>query len=132
MARSARCRDAAARRAPTRARLVAHANAAQLRWRERPLRERLAVIAALQAPLGRRRRARVAAAITVRPPAETLAAEILPLLECCRFLEREAPHVLRTQRRAGRAPLWLRGTVVDVVREPFGTVLDRRRRATTA
>ena len=65
----------------------------------------------------------MAAAITVRPPAETLAAEILPLLECCRFLEREAKRVLRAERRTCRVPLWLRGTVVDVVREPFGTVL---------
>ena len=102
-------------------RLVARANAAQQRWRERPLRERLAVIARFRRRLAAEAGA-VAADVTVRPPAETLAAEILPLLECCRFLERDARRVLRSERRRG-APLWLHGTVVSVVREPFGTVL---------
>jgi acyl-CoA reductase-like NAD-dependent aldehyde dehydrogenase len=107
---------------PEARRLVARAKAAHLEWRARPLRERLVVIARFRCRLAAEAGA-TAAAIAVRPPAETLAAEILPLLECCRFLEREARQVLRTERRGGRAPLWLRGTVVDVVREPFGIVL---------
>jgi acyl-CoA reductase-like NAD-dependent aldehyde dehydrogenase len=66
---------------------------------------------------------KLAASVDVRPRAETLAAEILPLLECCRFLERRAAAVLRSSRSRWRQPLWLRGTVVETAREPFGTVL---------
>jgi acyl-CoA reductase-like NAD-dependent aldehyde dehydrogenase len=61
--------------------------------------------------------------VTVRPPQETLAAEILPLLECCRFLERRTPAVLRGERRGGRASVWLRGVDIEVLREPYGVVL---------
>ena len=56
--------------------------------------------------------------------AETLSAEILPLADACRFLEREAPRLLRPRRlkRKGR-PLWLTGTSSVVYREPLGAVL---------
>lgn len=56
--------------------------------------------------------------------AETLAAEIIPLADACRFLEKEASRVLRPRRLARRGrPAWLRGVTVDVHREPFGIVL---------
>ena len=56
-----------------------------------------------------------------------LAAEILPLLECCRFLERRAAAVLRSERAAGGAPLWLRGTVVERRARAVRHGADRRR-----
>lgn len=61
---------------------------------------------------------------THRPESETLSAEILPLAEACRFLEREAPRILATRRlgRNGR-PAWLTGVVSEIRREPLGTVL---------
>ena len=101
---------------------MARAAAAQRSWRDRALPERLEVIARFRRRLAADAGA-LAAGVSVRPPVETLAAEILPLLECCRFLERRARSVLRSARRSGREPLWLRGTVVEVVREPFGIVL---------
>jgi acyl-CoA reductase-like NAD-dependent aldehyde dehydrogenase len=59
-----------------------------------------------------------------RSRADTLAAEVLPLLAACQFLEREAHAILRT-RRLGRSglPFWLAGVTSEVQRVPFGRVL---------
>jgi acyl-CoA reductase-like NAD-dependent aldehyde dehydrogenase len=59
-----------------------------------------------------------------RALADTLVAEVLPLLEACRYLEREAPRLLAPQRlqRRGR-PLWLHGVELELHREPLGVVL---------
>ncbi|MBY6263756.1 aldehyde dehydrogenase family protein [Azospirillum sp. 412522] len=59
-----------------------------------------------------------------RSAAESVSAEILPLAEACRFLEREAAGLLAPKRlgRRGR-PLWLFGVEAEVRREPVGTVL---------
>ena len=59
-----------------------------------------------------------------RNPADSLAAEVLPLLEACRFLERNARHVLRT-RALGRhgLPFWLAGLRSRVERVALGSVL---------
>jgi acyl-CoA reductase-like NAD-dependent aldehyde dehydrogenase len=61
---------------------------------------------------------------TNRPESETLSAEILPLAEACRFLEREAPRVLAPRRlgATGR-PAWLTGVESEIRREPLGTIL---------
>lgn len=56
--------------------------------------------------------------------AETLAAEIFPLAEACKFLEREAAGILAPRRLArSKRPLWLPGTAVQLRREPWGVVL---------
>jgi aldehyde dehydrogenase (NAD+) len=59
-----------------------------------------------------------------RTPADTLVAELMPLLDACRFLEREAASILRTRAlgRRGR-PFWLSGIHAEVQYAPFGTVL---------
>ncbi|CAO3432698.1 aldehyde dehydrogenase family protein [Azospirillum endophyticum] len=59
-----------------------------------------------------------------RSAAESVSAEILPLAEACRFLEREAAALLAPRKlgRHGR-PVWLFGVEAEVRREPFGTVL---------
>ncbi len=59
-----------------------------------------------------------------RRATESVSAEILPLAEACRFLEREAAGLLAPRRlgRRGR-PVWLFGAEVEVRREPLGTVL---------
>lgn len=56
--------------------------------------------------------------------AETLAAEVLPLLDACRFLETEATRILRekTVGQRGR-PMWLWGNSVVLRPEPLGVVL---------
>jgi acyl-CoA reductase-like NAD-dependent aldehyde dehydrogenase len=55
---------------------------------------------------------------------EALVAEIVPLADACRFLERHAAGLLRPRRpsRRGR-PAWLMGVSAEVRREPFGIVL---------
>ena len=59
-----------------------------------------------------------------RTEADTLVAEVLPLAEACRFLEREASFVLRTRREGtGARPFWLRSVDVEIERAPLGVVL---------
>lgn len=59
-----------------------------------------------------------------RPVSEPLAAEILPLAEAARFLEREAAAILDPRKVGVRGrPLWLAGVKSDIHREPFGLVL---------
>jgi acyl-CoA reductase-like NAD-dependent aldehyde dehydrogenase len=59
-----------------------------------------------------------------RSVADSLAAEVIPLLEACRFLEREAERILRprTVGTEGR-PFWLGKLVAQIERAPWGTVL---------
>ena len=99
---------------------------AQSEWAAAPLADRLAVI-------GRFRRAvardpdRLTAAVTSpvrRGPAETLSAEVLPLCDACRYLEREAENLLEPQRRGRKnRPAWLYGVTLTDRREPHGVVL---------
>ncbi|MGC8549519.1 MAG: aldehyde dehydrogenase family protein [Acidobacteriaceae bacterium] len=104
--------------------------AAQHGWRATPLRRRLAVV--------RRLRREIASAATDlaatvpanlpgalhRSLAETLTAEVLPLAEACRFLEKEAPQILESNLAGKRArPLWLSGVSVETRRLPLGIVL---------
>ncbi|MEY5026994.1 MAG: hypothetical protein RLZZ244_2522 [Verrucomicrobiota bacterium] len=57
------------------------------------------------------------------PPEEVLLAEVLPLLEACRFLEREAEITLRPRRAGGLGGAWWMGRPgLEVRREPFGLV----------
>jgi acyl-CoA reductase-like NAD-dependent aldehyde dehydrogenase len=59
-----------------------------------------------------------------RPVLEALTAEVIPLAEACRFLERNAARILSARRlgRRGR-PLWLSGVQSEIHREPLGVVL---------
>jgi acyl-CoA reductase-like NAD-dependent aldehyde dehydrogenase len=100
--------------------------AAQRRWAARPLVDRLQVVRS-----ARRWMATHAAAFAEaispalqRSGADTLATELLPLLDAMRFLERRAQTLLATQRlgRNGR-PVWLMGVAAEVQRVPLGHVL---------
>lgn len=105
---------------------VAAARQVQPQWARVPLSDRLAVV--------RRFRQRLAEtgleiAATVATPqrrgtTETMTAEVLPLLDACRFLERTASGLLAPRRLGSRRrPLWLAGSQVELRREPFGVVL---------
>ena len=108
--------------------------AAQLVWARTSLRTRLAIL--------RRTRHRIATtaleiAQTVpceqpseqcrpvhRSVADTLVSEVLPLVEACRFLEREAGWILAPQQLSAHArPFWLRRVTAETSCEPFGVVL---------
>ena len=55
---------------------------------------------------------------------ETLSAEVIPIVDACRFLERRAKNILKPRRVASRQrPLWLWGTSSVVHRDPWGLVL---------
>lgn len=108
------------------ARALRDARAAQPAWAAAPLRHRLKVL--------RRLRHRLAArpddftsAVTLpqrRNEAETLAAEVLPLADACKWLEAEAPKVLAPRRLSARnRPGWLFGVRVTERRDPHGVVL---------
>jgi acyl-CoA reductase-like NAD-dependent aldehyde dehydrogenase len=59
-----------------------------------------------------------------RTIADTLVSEVLPLVEACRFLEREAGWILAPQRLSAHTrPFWLRRVTGETSREPLGVVL---------
>lgn len=102
--------------------------AAQAVWGAAPLAERLRFVRRLRRLIARRPEALVeamaAAGASRRPAAEVLSSEILPLVEACRFLEREAPHLLATRRPGSQGrPFWLGDVELEVRRQPLGVVL---------
>ena len=102
------------------------ARRSQERWAGRPMAQRIALVRHLRDLLCQHARqlAEASASARHRPVLESLTAEVVPLLEALRFLEREAESILGLQRfgRRGR-PLWLTGVHSEVHREPFGVVL---------
>ncbi|MBU6301543.1 MAG: aldehyde dehydrogenase family protein [Verrucomicrobia bacterium] len=95
-------------------------------WAELPVPERLRVIVQLRSLLVGQVRPLAAGIARIRgiDPSEAITTEILPLVEGCRFLEKEAAEIL-APRRPGLLdrPLWLSGVRAEIRREPFGTVL---------
>jgi len=98
----------------------------QRRWAARSLLDRLSVL--------RRARHMLAGQVTAlcasissdlaRNDADTIVAEILPLLEACKFLERQAGRLLQVNRLGrGGLPFWLSGIDAEVHRVALGRVL---------
>ena len=96
---------------------------AQSAWAAVPLKSRLKILGRLRLRMAADPRA-VAGSVGRGNLAETLAAEVLPLLDACRYLETEASRLLREQTigRRGR-PMWLWGNSVVLRPEPLGVVL---------
>lgn len=102
------------------------ARLAQARWAATPLSERLARIRELRRLIAEHAPtlAEASASARRRPALESTTAEVLPLAEACRFLEREAPSLLAPRRLGKRGlPLWLSGVRSEVHRDPVGVVL---------
>jgi acyl-CoA reductase-like NAD-dependent aldehyde dehydrogenase len=101
---------------------ILSARAAQSSWAAQSVPARLEVLRRFR-NLAAVRSASVAATVP-RPAAETLTAEVLPLLDACRFLEKESRALLAPRRfgRSGR-PVWLTGVDLEIHREPLGVVL---------
>lgn len=101
------------------------ARLAQACWSARPLRARLERIRELRHLISEHALflAEASASTRLRPARESITAEVLPLADACRFLEREAPSIL-APRRLGRRnlPFWLSGVRTEVHREPFGVI----------
>jgi acyl-CoA reductase-like NAD-dependent aldehyde dehydrogenase len=102
------------------------ARLAQARWAATALGERLARTRELRRLIAEHAStlAEASASARRRPALESITAEVLPLAEACRFLEREAPSLLSPRRLGKRGlPLWLSGVSSEVHREPLGVVL---------
>lgn len=102
------------------------ARVAQTRWADTPLTERLDRVRELRHLIADHAStlAEASASARQRPALESLTAEVLPLAEACRFLERHAASIL-AKRSLGRRelPLWLAGVRREIHREPLGVVL---------
>ena len=106
--------------------VAAQAEPAQKRWDAKSVAERLRVLRQVRFELVRRRLDFIAAisADLARTEADTLSAEVLPLLAACRFLERNAASLLRPRKMGRRGlPFWLAGVDSTVERVPFGSML---------
>ena len=102
---------------------VDKARAAQTVWRSRSVSERLKVVRMLRMEIGRNPR-KLAESVMRDNVAETLAAEVLPLADACRYLELNASRILRDRLISKRGrPMWLWGNRLRILREPFGIVL---------
>jgi len=104
---------------------VLRARASQASWAGTPLDERLRVLKRFRHSLADRP-GEVAQWIEApwrRSAAETLAAEALPVLEACRFLEENAGEILAPRSPRGRRPFWLGRFRAETAREPWGVVL---------
>ncbi len=102
------------------------ARAAQARWLLTPLVRRLKLVRELRRLIAEHaaQLAEASASARHRPALESLTAEVLPLAEACRFLERNAGKILATRRLGKRGrPVWLAGVQAEIHREPFGVVL---------
>ena len=95
-------------------------------WPEKSVSSRLEVLRRARYLLAANTAALAAAvpASLPRTHADTLVAEVLPLLAAIKFLEKEAKFILapRNLEDKGR-PFWLRGVQTTVERVPLGTVL---------
>ncbi len=104
-------------------RTLCRARTAQSEWAERALSDRLGILKTLRLRIAANPR-EIAAGVSRPDVAETLAAEVLPLLDACRFLEIEAPRILKEKRIGSKArPMWLWGTRVALRPEALGVVL---------
>jgi len=102
------------------------ARSAQQYWQRTLLKGRLKCIRRLRSLIAEygRELAESSASARRRPTSEALAAEVIPLAEACRFLERNARQILAPRRIGFRdRPLWLSGVESEIRREPWGVVL---------
>lgn len=97
----------------------------QEHWQAEPVPRRLACVRACRHALVSEADALCAAVASDigKPADEALAAELLPLADACRYLERRAGRILQTRKVSSRdRPLWLWGQGDVVFRRPRGLV----------
>lgn len=99
------------------------ARTTQVEWAAVPLQSRLKILKKLRLHIAADPRT-LANTVDRDNLAETLAAEVLPLLDACRFLETEAARILKDKTLSQRGrPMWLWGNSVVLRPEPQGVVL---------
>ncbi len=108
------------------ARAMTSAREAQVRWAGTSLARRLHLIRKLRQLIAENalQLADASASARRRPALESLTAEVMPLAEACRYVERAAKKILAPRRVGGRGrPLWLAGVRSEIHRVPFGVIL---------
>lgn len=99
---------------------------AQQRWAETSIPNRLSIVARLRHAIANNGK-QLAEAVELPQRdhlSDSLAAEVIPLADACRFLERNAKRLLAIKKCDRRdRPAWGRGLVVQTHREPLGIVL---------
>lgn len=109
---------------------ISAARMAQQRWALTPVSQRLRAVRTLRHAIAAQAE-RLAASVPLAVPgslhrtlADTLVAEVLPLAEACRYLERNAVRLLAPIKLTARGrPFFLRRVEGVVERAPFGVVL---------
>jgi acyl-CoA reductase-like NAD-dependent aldehyde dehydrogenase len=109
---------------------MGQARAAQQIWARKGLRARLVILRRARHSIAAQA-VEIAQSVPCQQPgalhrsvADTLVSEVLPLVEACRFLEREARWILAPQRLSTHTrPFWLRRVTAESTREPLGVVL---------
>lgn len=99
--------------------------AAHERWAKRPIRERLAILRTARHAIVAKRQALCDAVgrDLGRPTGEVIGAELLPLADGVRFLERDAARILAPYKvPRSRRPIWLFGERDVIHRRPLGVV----------
>ncbi|MBL8817925.1 MAG: aldehyde dehydrogenase family protein [Planctomyces sp.] len=95
----------------------------QTAWAAESIRDRLKVLKQFRLRIAAEPES-LAVSVNRKNIAETLAAEVLPLLDACRYLETEAAEILREKTAGNRSrPKWLWGNSVVLRPEPLGVVL---------
>jgi len=105
---------------------IASARRSGTEWAAQPINARLSILRRFRHALPGHAERLVAAVESSRPraPGETIAAEILPLAEAVRFLERNAARILAPRYEPSSfLPLWLARTELEIRREPCGAIL---------
>ena len=101
------------------------ARAAFQDWRRLELSTRLKIVRTVRLNLATHTESSSLELCGNRTPEEFLVSEIIPFLDACKYLERNAKKVLRTRSLSSRwNPIWLRGVRHKIVREPLGVVLS--------
>ncbi len=106
--------------------VMTRARAEQVRWAGVPLAERLRRVRILRVRIADTALALAGSSASARnrPVREALTAEVFPLAEACRFLERNAQRILAPRRFGWRGrPLWLPGVRSRIDRDPLGVIL---------
>jgi acyl-CoA reductase-like NAD-dependent aldehyde dehydrogenase len=102
------------------------ARAAQAKWAQTPVSSRLSLVKKLRLLIAQNAGslAHASASMRARPTSEALAAEVIPLAEACRYLEKSARKLLAPQSLGSKGlPLWLMHVRAQIHHQPLGVIL---------
>ncbi len=105
---------------------LVRARQAQAQWSQLPVQQRLRSVRNFRRLLaiGAPRLTKLFSPDLARTAADTLTAEIVPLAEAARYLEKTAEKLLASTRASAEGrPFWLKDVEIEIYRDPLGMVL---------